>query len=397
MHLYTSNITMKAKASIIAGLSSAVLLLAACGGNQQQGQAGAAAQPPQSFPVFKVEKKNATINTDYPATLEGQQNIEIRPKIDGYVDKIYIDEGSVVKKGQLLFTINAPQYAQEVNTASAAISSAEADVNTAQLQVNKTRPLVEKDIISKFELESAELTLQSRKAALKQAKATLANAKTNLGYTTVTSPVNGVVGAIPYKLGSLVSSTTAQPLTTVSNIGKIYAYFSLNEKQLLDFSRHYEGSSLDAKLKQLPPVSLILSDGTDYPEKGRVETVNGLINTATGSSQFRATFANPVGLIRSGGSATIRLPQPIKEGILIPQKSTYELQGKRFVYVVDNTGKAKATEIKIMDAPSGQYFVVTEGLKGGETVVFDGLANMQDGMVIKPDTKAGEGAYSDLK
>jgi len=166
---------------------------------------------------------------------------------------------------------------------------------------------------------------------------------------------------------------------------------------LLDFSRHYEGSSLDAKLKQLPPVSLILSDGTDYPEKGRVETVNGLINTATGSSQFRATFANPVGLIRSGGSATIRLPQPIKEGILIPQKSTYELQGKRFVYVVDNTGKAKATEIKIMDAPSGQYFVVTEGLKGGETVVFDGLANMQDGMVIKPDTKAGEGAYSDLK
>lgn len=397
MHLYTSNITMKAKASILAGLSSAVLLLAACGGNQQQEQAAGAAQPPQSFPVFKVEKKNATINTDYPATLEGQQNIEIRPKIDGYVEKIYIDEGSVVKKGQLLFTISAPQYAQEVNNANAAISSAEADVNAAQLQVNKTRPLVEKDIISKFELESAELTLQSRRAALKQARTTLANAKTNLGYTTVTSPVNGVVGAIPYKLGSLVSSTTAQPLTTVSNIGKVYAYFSLNEKELLDFSRNYKGSSLDAKLKQLPPVDLILADGTNYPEKGHVETANGLINTQTGSAQLRATFANPVGLIRSGGSATVRLPQPVKDAILVPQKSTYELQGKRFVYVVDGAGKAKATEIKTMDAPSGQYFVVTNGLKGDETVVFDGLANMQDGMVIKPDAKAGEGAYSDLK
>ncbi|RFZ90963.1 efflux RND transporter periplasmic adaptor subunit [Mucilaginibacter conchicola] len=389
---------MKAKASILAGLSSAVLLLAACGGSQQQGQAAAgAAQPPQSFPVFKVEKKNATINADYPATIEGQQNIEIRPKIDGYIEKIFIDEGSLVKKGQLLFTINAPQYAQEVNTAAAAISSAEADVNAAQLQVNKTRPLVEKDIISKFELESAELTLQSRKAALKQAKATLANAKTNLGYTTVTSPVNGVVGAIPYKLGSLITSTTAQPLTTVSNIGKVYVYFSMNEKDLLEFSRHYEGSNLDSKLKNLPPVDLILADGTSYPEKGHIETVNGLINTATGSAQLRATFANPKGLIRSGGSATVRLPQSVKEGILVPQKSTYELQGKRFVYVVDGAGKAKATEIKTMDAPSGQFFVVTDGLKGGETVVFDGLANMQDGMVIKPDTKAGEGAYSDLK
>lgn len=398
MYSYSSHITMKAKAFIIAGISSATLLLAACGGGgQQQGAAGAGAQPPQSYPVFKVEPKTATINTEYPATIEGQQNIEIRPKIDGYVDKIYIDEGSVVKKGQLLFTINAPQYAQEVNTAAAAISSAEADVNAAQLQVNKTRPLVEKDIISKFELESAELTLQSRKAALKQAKATLANAKTNIGYTTITSPVNGVVGAIPYKLGSLVSSTTAQPLTTVSNIGKVYAYFSMNEKQLLEFSRDHKGATLDAKLKQVPPVELILADGTNYPEKGHLETVNGLINTATGSAQLRADFANPVGLIRSGGSATVRIPQAIKDGILVPQKSTYELQGKRFVYVVDGTGKAKATEIKIMDAPSGQYFVVTSGLKGGETVVFDGLANMQDGMVIKPDTKAGEGAYNDLK
>lgn len=399
MHIYQfSNITMRAKAFIVAGLSSAVMLLSACGGGQEQGQAAAgAAQPPQSFPVFTVTPQNTVINATYPATLEGQQNIEIRPKIDGYVEQIYIDEGSVVKKGQLLFRINAPQYAQEVNTAAAAISSAEADVNAAKLQVNKTRPLVEKGIISKFELETAELTLQSRQAALKQAKASLSNARTNLGYTTVTSPVNGVVGAIPYKLGSLINSTTAQPLTTVSNIGKVYAYFSLNEKQLLDFARHNKGKTLDDKLKQLPQVTLTLADGTEYPEKGRVETANGLINTSTGSAQLRATFPNPVGLIRSGGSATISIPQTITNGVLIPQKSTFELQGKRFVYVVDKAGKVKSTEITTVEAPAGQYFVVTEGVKAGETIVFDGVASLQDGMTIQPDTKGGEAAYKDVK
>ena len=182
-----------------------------------------------AYSVFKVVSKTATLKTDYPATLQGEQNIEIRPKIDGYIDKIYVDEGAVVKKGQLLFRVSAPQYQQDVNKANAAISSAEADVSAAELQVKKTKPLVDKEIISKYELESAEYTLQARKATLAQAKANLANAKTNLGYTTVTSPVNGVIGTIPYKLGSLVSSTTAMPLTTVSNIGNVYAYFSLNE------------------------------------------------------------------------------------------------------------------------------------------------------------------------
>ena len=171
--------------------------------------------------------------TDYPATIQGQQNIEIRPKIDGYIETIYVDEGATVKKGQLLFRINAPQYEQEVRTAQADIKIAQADVNAAQMQVNKVRPLVEKGIISKYELESAQYTLEARQAALAQAQARLANARTNLSYTSVTSPVNGVVGTFPYKIGSLVSSNTAQPLTTVSNIGNIYAYFSLNEKQSL--------------------------------------------------------------------------------------------------------------------------------------------------------------------
>ncbi|QJD98302.1 efflux RND transporter periplasmic adaptor subunit [Mucilaginibacter robiniae] len=377
----------------------ATLLFSSCGGKQDQaGGAGPMGGPqaPQSYQVFTVSNQSATLNSDYPATLQGEQNIEIRPKVDGFVDKIYIDEGSVVKKGQLLFRINAPQYTQEVNTAAAAISSAQADVSAAQLQVNKAKPLVEKDIISHYELESAQYTLQARKAALTQARAALSNARTNQGYTTITSPVNGVVGTLPYKTGSLVSSTNAQPLTTISNIGKVYAYFSLNEKQLLDFSRTVKGRSLNEKLANTPPVTLILADGSTYPDKGRVETIGGLISTETGSASFRATFPNPVGLLRSGSSASVRIPQQVKQGILVPQKSTYELQGKHFVYVVDQSNAVKSVEIEIMDLAAGQYYVVTSGLKNGDRVVYDGTSSLQDAVKIKPEPMQDSQVYQNL-
>jgi len=390
---------MKISTTIAAAYCAAFLLLSSCGNNKQQGGAPAAGGPPpvQSYPAYQVSTQTATLNSDYPANIQGQQNIEIRPKVDGYIDQIFIDEGSVVKKGQVLFHLSAPQYGQDLNTAAAAISSAQADVSAAQLQVNKAKPLVEKDIISHYELESAQYTLQARKAALAQARANLANAKTNLSYTRVTSPVNGVIGTIPYKLGSLITATTAQPLTTVSNITTVYAYFSLNEKQLLDFSRHYEGRTLEAKLSKLPQVSLILSDGSAYPEKGRVETISGLINTQTGSASFRATFPNPVRLIRSGSSATVRIPQTVKDAVLVPQKATYELQGKRFVYVVDSKGAVKSTEIQIMDLASGNYFVVTSGLKSGNTIVLEGTATLRDGVIIKPDMQSNDKVFQDLK
>jgi membrane fusion protein (multidrug efflux system) len=308
-----------------------------------------------------------------------------------------VDEGATVKKGQLLFRISAPQYQQDVNNATAAISSAEADVSTAELQVKKTKPLVEKDIISKYELESAEYTLQARKATLAQAKANLANAKTNLGYTTVISPVDGVVGSIPYRLGSLINSNTTMPLTTVSNIGNVFAYFSLNEKQLLNFSREYKGNTLEAKLKQLPPVTLILADGSEYPEKGKVETIGGLINTETGSASFRATFPNPVGLLRSGASATVEIPVTVNDAVLIPQRSTYELQGKRFVYLVNDSNKVISTEIEVMATAAGQYLVVTDGLKAGDMVIYESTGALQDSSAIKPDVLPENKVYNNLK
>ncbi|WP_199181988.1 efflux RND transporter periplasmic adaptor subunit [Siphonobacter sp. BAB-5405] len=273
-----------------------LVLAVACGKKDEQKQ-GAQQAPaaPKEYPVITVAAQPTDVYTDYPATMQGQQNVEIRPKIDGYIDHIYVDEGALVRKGQVLFRISAPQYEQEVRTAQASIKIAQADVNAAQMQVNKVKPLVEKDIISHYELESAEYTLQSRQAALAQAKATLANANTNLSYTKVVSPVDGVIGLLPLKLGSLVSPTTTTPLTTVANTGNVYAYFSLNEKQLLDFFRDVKGNTLQQRLATLPAVSLVLADGTVYSHKGRVETASGLISTETGSANFRATFPNPEG------------------------------------------------------------------------------------------------------
>ncbi|RZK79817.1 MAG: efflux RND transporter periplasmic adaptor subunit [Pedobacter sp.] len=387
---------MKAKSYLIYALLITTSFIAACGSGGEK-KAAQAADQPQSYPAFAVEAQSTTLSTDYPATLEGIQNVDIRPKVDGFIEKIYVDEGASVKKGQLLFSINAPQYEQLVRTASAAISSAEADVNAAQLQVNKTKPLVEKDIISKYDLEAAQLTLQSRRAALAQTRAELVNAKVNLSYTKIVSPVDGVIGSIPFKTGSLVSGTSAEPLTTVSNISRVYAYFSMNEKQLLDFSRNAKGSNLAAQMKNIPDVSLVLSDGTTYAENGKIESINGLINTNTGSVSLRATFSNPVRLLRSGASASVRIPQYLENVLLIPQNSTVDLQGKKFVYVVDDKGTVKNTEVQIMEIPKGNFYVVTKGLKAGDKIVIEGFQSLKDGAQIKPDIKATDSVYSELK
>jgi membrane fusion protein, multidrug efflux system len=387
------------QSSILVLLSGATgLFLASCGSGDKNAK-GAAGKPtgPQSYPVVQIDEQNTTLESDYPATLEGQQNVDIRPKIDGFIEKIYVDEGATVKQGQPLFAINAPQYEQAVRTAQASIKSAEAEVNAAQLQYNKTKPLVDKDIISKFDLENAALTLTSKKANLAQAKAALVNAQVNLGYTIVSSPVNGVIGTIPYKVGALVSSNSQLPLTTVSSISKIYAYFSLNEKQLLTISRNTKGKTLEDKIRQIPSVSLVLADGTTYAEKGKIETISGQINTQTGSSSLRATFPNPNGLLRSGSSASIRLPQHLQNALLVPQKSTTDIQGKKFVYLVTDTGGIKSTNIEIMELTKGNFFVVTSGLKAGDKIILEGFASLKDGDKIKPVIKPADSVFADAK
>lgn len=357
------------------------IILSSCNTNPTQ---AVATEKPQEYPVITIRPESAVLHIDYPARLEGRQNIEIRPKVDGFIDKIYIEEGAVVRRGQLLFSIHAPQYEQEVKTATAAIKSAEAEVNLARMQVEKTRPLEKEGIISSYELKSAEYTLHAREAALAQTKASLANAKNNVGYTRITSPVDGVIGLIPYKTGSLVSSTSPQALTTVSDIGEMIAYFSWDEKQYLDFTYNHDGSKLGTKLKSIPPVQLILANKREYPLKGQIESVGGLINTSTGSIPVRASFQNPARLLRTGASGLVRIPTQLKEAILVPAKATFELQEKTFVYTVKKDGTIQSIEIQIQSTtPDGRY-VVGKGLTGGEKVVTEGLPTLKDGMRIRP-------------
>ncbi|KAF2507258.1 efflux RND transporter periplasmic adaptor subunit [Flavobacterium foetidum] len=373
---------------------AASIVIASCGKNDKSAQAGA----PQikEYKTVTLQPESATLNSDFPASIQGQQNIEIRPRVEGYIDKIFVDEGAVVKAGQPLFKISAPEYEQQVRTATASIKSAQADLSAAKLAVNKVKPLVEKGIISKYDLESAQYTYESAQAALAQANAALVNAKVNLGYTTVTSPVNGVVGSIPFRLGSLVSSNTAEPLTTVSSIGNVYAYFAMNEKTLLNFTKD-AGASLNQKLKNMPAVSLVLSDGSAYDQKGHIETVNGLINTETGTVNVRARFPNPKGIIRSGSSTTVRIPKEVKDGIIIPQSATFELQDKMFAVVLGKDGKTKNVNITVLENTAGNYYVVTNGLQAGDQIVLEGVASLKEGTEIKAQNQSPETVYADLK
>lgn len=366
------------------------LLFSCQGGGDKKGKEDS----PRDYPVLTLAPRPALTYRDFPATIQGQQVVEIRPMVDGYLEAICVPEGATVSKGQLLFRISNPQYEQQVITAKAAIKIAVADVNAAKMDVEKVRPLVEKDIVSKYELQSAQYTLQSKEAALAQAQATLANAETNIGYTILRSPESGVIGLIPYKIGALVNSATTNPLTTLSNTGNVFAYFSLNEKQLLSFSSHVPGNTIEEKLQHLPAVSLVLADGSLYTEKGKLETASGLITTGTGTASFKATFPNPQGLIRSGASATVRIPRENDTALLVPQSATYELQDKVFVYKLTPDNKVLSTAIDSSPAGDGQLLIVRSGLSKGDRIVLNGF-NLKDGTVIKALPVNADSLYHD--
>ncbi len=365
---------------ILTGIAITLMGLASCNKKLSQKQ-----QANESTPVHVqlVEKANVTIYNQYAANIEGEQNIEIRPKVDGFIDKIYIDEGVEVKKGQLLFKLSSEPLKQKVNAAKATIEVAKAQVAAAQVEVNKIAPLVQKKIISTVLLETAKSNLNANEAQLLAAQANYLNAKENLEYTSIKSPVDGIVGSIPYRIGSLVGRTEAQPLTTVSSISNVFAYFTLNEKQLLQFNRQLNGNSIADKIKELPAVELILADGSTYAHKGRIETINGMVNPKTGSISYRAIFPNPSNLLRSGISGKIMLAVNKNDVLSVPQSATYELLGKKFVYLVSNDNKIYTKEIKIGE-PVNQSFIVQDGLQEGDTFVSGGLMKLREGMKIQP-------------
>lgn len=338
----------------------------------------------QEYAVITVTTSTSELEASYPATIKGKQDVEIRPKVSGFITKLCVDEGATVRKGQALFIIDPVQYQATAKAAEAAVQLAEANVATQRLTVNNKKELHTKKFISDSDLEIAQNQLASMEASLAQAKANLMSAKDNLAFTTVTSPSDGVVGTIPFRLGSLVSSSTTTPLTTVSDISEMYVYFSMTEKQLLALTR--ESHDIAEALSKMPAVGLKLADGSLYDQKGKVETVSGVIDQNTGSVSMRATFPNPGRILRSGGTGVISIPTITKDAILIPQKATYEIQDKKFVYVVGKDSKIKSTEIGVLSLNDGQNYVVTSGLKAGDRIVVDGVSTLKDNTEIKPIT-----------
>lgn len=332
------------------------------------------------YATLKLQPTSQALVTRYSSTIRGRQDIEIRPQVSGFITQLLVDEGSIVKKGQTLFIIDQVSYKAALESAVANVEAARANVATAQLTFESKEELFKQNVISSFELQTAKNTLAMQKASLKLAEAQKVNAQNNLSYTEVKSPSNGVAGSIPFRIGSLVSPSMAEPLTTVSDNSEMYVYFSMTEKQLLNLGR--EHSSLKEAIATMPAIELELSDGKLYAHKGKVETISGVIDARTGAVSLRATFPNPEQLLRTGGSGVVLFPYNQENCLVIPQSATYEIQDKKFVYRVDSS-KAVSTQVDIFPIDNGKEFIVTKGLSEGDVIVLDGIATLKDGTVIK--------------
>lgn len=352
-------------------------LLTACGNSQSGMKLG-----DDEFTVLEVNSATSDQTTSYPATIRGTQDIEVRPQVSGFIVKLCVDEGATVRKGQALFQIDPTQYAASVRQAKAAVEMAKANVNTLTLTEKNKKALFDKQIISEFEYQTAMNQLLSAKASLAQSEASLISAEQNLSFCTVTSPSNGVVGTFPYRVGSLVSASISQPLTTVSEIGDVYVYFSMTEKELLGLTR--AGGTLKEQLEKMPAVQLRLSDGSMYSAKGKIDAVSGVIDQSTGSVSMRAIFPNDKNVLRSGGTGNIIFPYTMNDIIMIPQSATVEIQDKKFVFVLQADNTIKNTEIQVSNLDDGKYYLVTGGLKSGDKIVIEGVQNLKDGQSIKP-------------
>lgn len=341
--------------------------------------------PPPTAPVLDVvaaTTKDVVGYTTFPATIQGKINNDVRAKIQGYIQEVYVHEGQQVQKGQPLFKLEANMLAETANAAKSGIAVAAANVNAAQVEVNKLQPLVQKNIISNIQLETAKANLASAKSVLAQAKANHASAQANVNYAVVRAPIGGIVGKLPLKKGSLVGPADATALTSISDISVVYAYFSMNEKEYFKFLNDTAGTSLTEKIKNLPQVDLQLADGSIYSEKGKIETVTGQIDAATGTVQFRVAFANPNKLLSNGNSGTIRLPKKYTNVLVVPEVASYEQQGKVNVYKVQND-TAFSTVINVTDRVNN-LIIVNDGIKAGDVVVVSGVGTLKNKTPIKP-------------
>jgi len=357
-------------------------VLVSCGGSKQ----GKPDFGDNEYAVRTIEGQQADLETSYPATIKGVQDVEIRPKISGFITKLCVKEGQQVKKGQLLFVIDNVTYAAAVRQAKAAVSSAQAQLSTAKLTYENSEKLFKNNVIGDYELQSAKNSLSAAEASLAQAQANYVSAKQNLDFCYVTSPANGVVGTLPYKVGALVSASSVQALTTVSDINTMQIYFSMTEKDILEMTRTAGG--MHAAISAFPPVKLQLADGSTYSQSGKVAAVSGVIDSSTGSVSIRADFPNPDHLLKSGGSGSIILPHKSSNAVIIPQEAVAQVQDKYFVYIVGTDNKVKYTEVTVDPNNDGKNYIITNGLHVGDRIVIKGITSLTDGAEIKPLTEA---------
>lgn len=353
--------------------------LASCSGS------GDSSSAPEEFPVRTVEGQNVDMQTTYPATIKGVQDVEIRPKISGFITEMCVNEGDVVKAGQRLFVIDNVTYEAAVRQTQAAVNAAQSALSTSKLTYENNQKLFENNVIGTYELESSKNAYESAQAALLQAEANYKAAKQDLDFCYITSPSDGIVGDLPYKVGALVSSTSSEPLTTVSKTSTVQVYFSMTEKDLLTMTRSAGG--LHAAIKDYPAVKLQLADGTMYDLEGHVAAVSGVVDQATGSISLRADFANPQQLLKSGASGSIVVPYVKENAVFIPQDAVTQVQDQYFVYIVGDDNKVKYTAITVDPQNDGLNYIVTSGLEIGDRFVVKGTTTLSDGMEITPITE----------
>lgn len=356
--------------------------LSSCG-NKAGAETAGMETPVPELPVMTLDTTTAMTTSDYSALLEGKVNVDIRPQVDGYLDKIFVDEGSYVKAGQPLFQINEQTYREQLNKDIASLHAMESALNAAQLEVDKVKPLVDNKVMAEMQLKTALATLQTAKANVEQAKAAVASSRINVGFTLVKAPVSGYIGRIPKRIGNLVGKGDAAPLTTLSDISEVYAYFSMSENDFMNFSKGASGATLQQQLKLLRPVTLVLSNGETYSHKGRIEMVDGQFNRTTAAISLRATFPNPASLLRSGNTGKVRVEQLFSGVIQVPQAATLEMQDKVFVYQVADSNKV-VRRILDLAGRSEENFIVRDGVKRGDKIVTAGIETLIEGTVVKP-------------
>lgn len=361
---------------------AAVLALQSCNWKEQNNQ-----EAPQAVDaeVLTLQLTDAVIEQSFPASLQGKTNIDLRPQISGYIDKIYVDEGAYVQAGQPLFRINASVYAEQKNNALASLDMAKSQLATAELELEKYKVLSDKKVVADFQYQKAKTAYDNAKASVKQQQTLVASANVNMGFSVVKAPVSGYIGRIQNRLGALVGPSDTQALSTLSQVNEMYAYFSLPENEILKINATRQGANLLEKLKSFQDINLLLADGSTYNHLDKIDMMDGQFDATTGSVILRASFPNPESLLRTGNTGRIVLRSTEPNVFQIPLLATYEVQDKLFVGLLDAENKMQRVALHDY-TKSGDYYIVKSGFKAGDRIVANELVPIPENSVIQPKT-----------